>query len=56
MNTEKYTFFYHCRKCNKKIEASCPDYLDSAIMIEIKKNNYEFECKNDCKVAGQIKI
>jgi uncharacterized protein with PIN domain len=34
-------FFYICRKCNKKISSYQKEDIK---MVEVKKNNYEFEC------------
>jgi hypothetical protein len=45
----QYEFFYLCRKCGKKIPAGFPDNLYSANMVEVKKYEYEFECKKGCE-------
>lgn len=44
-----FIFYYQCHKCKNKIEAQFPDQLDTALMIEVKKNNYEFRCK-ECHI------
>ena len=47
MNDEM-TFYYNCRKCGKKIEASTPSNISPANMIVVpgkKKVEWEFECK-----------
>jgi len=45
----QYEFFYLCRKCGKKIPASFPDNIHPAKSVEVKKHNYEFECKEGCE-------
>jgi len=47
--SEPYEFFYICRKCGERIPARFPDNIDSAKMVEVKKHNYEFECRKECK-------
>lgn len=49
MTELRYEFFYLCRKCGKKIPASFPDNIHSAKVVEVKKHNYEFECKERCE-------
>ena len=45
LNAKPHDFFYLCRKCGRKIPARFSDNFCSAKMVEVKKNNYEFECK-----------